>query len=70
MKYKNLWQNFLNGHQLTLEQLKDKGYIDSLYENFLENMEYMEYEVDGKVYGHYTSDGKLTNKYIQTKYDN
>jgi hypothetical protein len=33
-------------------------------------MEYMEYEVDGKVYGHYTSDGKLTNKYIQTKYDN
>jgi len=70
MKYKNLWQNFLNAHQLTLEQLKDKEYIDSLYENFLENMEYMEYEVDGKVYGHYTSDGKLTNKYIQTKYDN
>ena len=70
MKYKNLWQNFLNGHQLTLEQLEDKEYIDSLYENFLENMEYMEYEVDGKVYGHYTSDGKLTNKYIQTKYDN
>ena len=70
MKYKNLWQNFLNGHQLTLEQLKDKEYIDSLYENFLENMEYMEYEVDGKIYGHYTSDGKLTNKYIQTKYDN
>ena len=69
MKYKNLWQNFLNAHQLTLEQLKDKEYIDSLYENFLENMEYMEYEVDGKVYGHYTSDGKLTNKYIQTKYD-
>ena len=70
MKYKNLWQNFLNAHQLTLEQLEDKEYIDSLYENFLENMEYMEYEVDGKVYGHYTSDGKLTNKYIQTKYDN
>ena len=70
MKYKNLWQNFLNAHQLTLEQLKDKEYIDSLYENFLENMEYMEYKVDGKVYGHYTSDGKLTNKYIQTKYDN
>ena len=67
MKYKNLWQNFLNAHQLTLEQLKDKEYIDSLYENFLENMEY---KVDGKVYGHYTSDGKLTNKYIQTKYDN
>jgi len=67
MKYKNLWQNFLNAHQLTLEQLEDKEYIDSLYENFLENMEY---KVDGKVYGHYTSDGKLTNKYIQTKYDN
>jgi len=67
MKYKNLWQNFLNAHQLTLEQLEDKEYIDSLYKNFLENMEY---KVDGKVYGHYTSDGKLTNKYIQTKYDN
>ena len=67
MKYKNLWQNFLNAHQLTLEQLKDKEYIDSLYQNFLENMEY---KVNGKVYGHYTSDGKLTNKYIQTKYDN
>ena len=38
-KYKNLWQNFLNGHQLTLEQLKDKEYIDSLYENFLENIQ-------------------------------
>jgi hypothetical protein len=61
MKYKNLWQNFLNAHQLTLEQLEDKEYIDSLYENFLENMEY---KVDGKVYGHYTSDGKLTNKYL------
>jgi hypothetical protein len=61
MKYKNLWQNFLNAHQLTLEQLKDKEYIDSLYENFLENVEY---RVDGKLYGHYTSDGKLTNKYI------
>lgn len=23
-----------------------------------------EYKVAGKVYGHYTSDGKLTNKYI------
>ena len=66
MKYKNLWQNFLNAHQLTLEQLKDKEYIDSLYENFLENVEY---RVDGKLYGHYTSDGKLTNKYIQTKYE-
>jgi hypothetical protein len=60
MKYKNFWQNFLNAHQLTLEQLKDKEYIDSLYENFLENVEY---RVDGKLYGHYTSDGKLTNKY-------
>jgi len=39
MKYKNLWQNFLNAHQLTLEQLKDKEYIDSLYENFLENIQ-------------------------------
>ena len=67
MKYKNLWQNFLNAHQLTKEQLEDKEYIDSLYENFLENVEY---RVDGKLYGHYTSDGKLTNKYIQTKYDN
>lgn len=66
MKYKNLWQNFLNAHQLTLEQLEDKEYIDSLYENFLENIEY---RVDGKLYGHYTSDGKLTNKYIQTKYE-
>jgi len=61
MKYKNLWQNFLNAHQLTLEQLEDKEYIDSLYKNFLENMEY---KVGGKVYGHYTSDGKLTNKYL------
>ena len=60
MKYKNLWQNFLNAHQLTLEQLEDKEYIDSLYENFLENVEY---RVNGKLYGHYTSDGKLTNKY-------
>ena len=39
MKYKNLWQNFLNAHQLTKEQLEDKEYIDSLYENFLENVE-------------------------------
>mgnify|MGYP007029080986 CR=1 FL=1 len=60
MKYKNLWQNFLNAHQLTKEQLEDKKYIDSLYENFLENVEY---RVNGKLYGHYTSDGKLTNKY-------
>jgi hypothetical protein len=60
MKYKNLWQNFLNAHQLTKEQLEDKEYIDSLYENFLENVEY---RVNGKLYGHYTSDGKLTNKY-------
>ena len=39
MKYKNLWQNFLNAHQLTKEQLEEKEYIDSLYQNFLENIQ-------------------------------
>ncbi len=32
---------------------------------YQETNKLQEYKVDGKVYGHYTEDGKLTNKYIK-----
>lgn len=32
---------------------------------YQETNKLQEYKVDSKVYGHYTKDGKLTNKYIK-----
>ena len=31
------FKEFINAHQLTDEQLEDEEYIDSLYENYIEN---------------------------------
>lgn len=31
------FKEFINAHNLTKEQLEDKEYIDSLYENYIEN---------------------------------
>ena len=39
------------------------GYVPKGYKNYSSSMP--EYRVGGKLYGHYTPDGKLTNKYIK-----
>jgi len=33
------WKKFLIAHQLTTKEKEDKEYINSLYENFIENVE-------------------------------
>ena len=40
------------------------GYVPKGYKNYPPN-NMPEYRVGGKLYGHYTPDGKLTNKYIK-----
>ena len=35
---KDKFELFLEAHQLNEEQLKDKEYIQTLYENYLENI--------------------------------